>query len=114
MQVYISKLHNNIFRRLCTKEAAEKAIQKGQRIYNCFIDFTKAFDTAAFIWSWRQASLSTKTGLSLQRVEKDTSTWFATPNGMKQVDPVSPTVFITYLQRMETLQQNPDHCGSLY
>jgi hypothetical protein len=46
---------------------------------------------------------------SAVRVNNTVGSWFATPAGTKQGDPVSPAAFITYLERiMESVQQTEE------
>ena len=99
---------------------AEKAKRKGRRILNCFIDFRKAFDTIKHDVIW--ATLKSygvgrrlidilknicETSQSAVRVGGEMGDWFKTSVGTRQGDPISPTTFITYLERiMDAVRDN--------
>jgi hypothetical protein len=92
---------------------AEKVKRKGKRVYNCFIDFEKAFDSIKHSITWatmksyevgrRLIQMLQSTGESAQfavRVGKETGEWFKTSIGTRQGDLVSPITFTTYLEKM--------------
>ncbi|CAF5104682.1 unnamed protein product [Rotaria magnacalcarata] len=92
---------------------AEKAKRQEKKIYNCFIDFQKAFDAIKhkIIWAvLKSFGVENKMitllkhiyekAQSAVRVEKETGEWFQTSVGSRQGDPLSPLPFITYLERV--------------
>ena len=99
---------------------AEKAKRKGKVIYNCFIDFQKAFDSVKqeVIWAtMRSYGVGKQLVQTLQnfgeqskaavRIDGELGDWFKISIGTKQGDPVSPTEFIGYLERvMDEIQDN--------
>ena len=100
---------------------AEKAKRKGKKIYNGFIDFQKAFDTVnhKVLWAvlksygvdYKLITLLKKIygkAQSAIRINKENGEWFHPNVGTRQGDPLSPLLFITYLERiMEKVKQNP-------
>ena len=99
---------------------AEKVKRKGKKVYNCFIDFQKAFDSIKHSISWatmksygvgrRLTQMLQTIGENAQsavRVGQELGEWFKTSVGTRQGDPLSPTTFITYLERvMDGIQNN--------
>ena len=99
---------------------AEKAKRKNKRIYNCFIDFQKAFDsikhdvTWAVLESYKVGERLTailknigESSKSAARVGQEVGEWFQATIGTRQGDPISPDNFITYLERvMQSIQDN--------
>lgn len=97
----------------------EKAKRKGKLIYNCFIDFQKAFDSVrhdileavlrSFGVGRRLTQLlnsACQEAKSAVRVGREIGEWFQISVGAKQGDPISPTEFITYLERvMEKIRE---------
>ncbi|CAF3185570.1 unnamed protein product [Rotaria socialis] len=87
---------------------AEKAKRQEKKIYNCFIDFQKAFDTIKhrIIWAvLKSFGVENKMitllkhiyekAQSAVQVEKETGEWFQTSVGSRQGDPLTPLLFIT-------------------
>jgi hypothetical protein len=100
---------------------AEKAKRKGRNIYHCFIDFQKAFDSIKHDVTW--ATLKSygvgrrliemmqniyQQSESAVRVGSELGEWFKTTVGTKQGDPISPTMFISYLERVMDVVRNND------
>jgi len=92
---------------------AEKAKRSGKKIYNCFIDFQKAFDTIKHKIIWmvlKSYGVDNKMITLLQqiygksrsavRIGIDLGEWFQSSVGTRQGDPLSPLLFITYLERI--------------
>lgn len=92
---------------------AEKAKRNGKKIYNCFIDFQKAFDTIKhkIIWTvLRSYGVNNKLVVLLEniygksrsavRIGIDLGEWFPSSVGTRQGDPLSPLLFIAYLERI--------------
>jgi hypothetical protein len=99
---------------------AEKAKRKGRHILNCFIDFRKAFDSIKHDVTWatlRSYGVGSRLITILQhiceisqsavRVDGELGDWFQTTVGTRQGDPISPTTFISYLERvMDSIRDN--------
>ena len=114
---------STVHRILTLRLLAEKAKRQGKKIYNCFIDFQKAFDTIKHdvIWATLKSyGVETKMVTLLQkiyekaqaavRVGKENGEWFGIDVGIRQGDPLSPLLFIAYLDRvMDQVRQNA--CG---
>ncbi|CAM4973194.1 unnamed protein product [Rotaria socialis] len=92
---------------------AEKTKRQGKKLYNCFIDFQKAFDTIKhkIIWAvLKSYGIGNKMITVLQniyeqaqsavRIDKETGEWLQTSVGTRQGDPLSPLLFITHLERV--------------
>jgi len=99
---------------------AVKAKRKSRPIYHCFIDFQKAFDSIKHdvIWATiKSCGVGQRLLQLLQnicensqsavRVGKELGEWFETSVGTRQGDPISPTKFISYLERvMDVVKDN--------
>ncbi len=99
---------------------AEKAKRKGRHIINRFIDFQKAFDSIKQDVTWATLK-SYGVGARLIKIQQNISEisqsavqvgielgdWFKTKVGTRQGAPISPTIFISYLERvMDSLRDN--------
>ena len=99
---------------------AEKAKRKGKKVYNCFVDFQKAFDSIDQEVTW--AALSSygvserlitilkdinENAMAAVRIQNELGEWFRTDKGTRQGDPISPEVFISDLERaMDGVKDN--------
>jgi len=105
----------------------EKAKRNSITIYNCFIGFQKAFDSIQqdVIWATFQSfsvdeKLSTRMlkncydqSKSAVQIGSDIGEWFRTVVGTRQGDPISPTTFIAYLQRVMTALEEKEMAVSV-
>ena len=98
---------------------AEKAWRKDTPIYNCFIDFQKAFDTIKheIIWAVLESfGVNHKitritrniygNSMAAVKIGQETGRWFRQEVGTRQGDPLSPLIFITYLERVMDMKQD--------
>jgi len=122
-QAGFRKDRSTVHQILVLRLLAEKAKRQGKKIYNCFIDFQKAFDTIKhkIIWAMLKSyGVETKIITLLQNIYKksqsavrignDYGEWFQTDVGTRQGDPLSPLLFIAYLERvMDQVRQST--CG---
>ena len=122
-QAGFRKDRSTVHQILTLRQLAEKAKRQGKKIYNCFIDFQKAFDTIKHevIWATLKSyGVETKMVNLLQKiyekaqaavqVGKENREWFVIDVGTRQGDPLSPLLFIAYLDRvMDQVRQNA--CG---
>ena len=122
-QAGFRKDRSTVHQILILRLLAEKAKRQGKKVYNCFIDFQKAFDTIKHkvIWATLKSyGVETKMVTLLQkiyekaqsavRIGKENGEWFQTDVGTRQGDPLSPLLFIAYLDRvMDQVRQNA--CG---
>jgi hypothetical protein len=122
-QAGFRKDRSTVHQILTLRLLAEKAKRQGKKVYNCFIDFQKAFDTIKHkvIWATLKSyGVETKMVTLLQkiyekaqsavRIGKENGEWFQTDVGTRQGDPLSPLLFIAYLDRvMDQVRQNA--CG---
>ena len=118
-QAGFRKDRSTIHQILILRLLAEKAKRNGKKIYNCFIDFQKAFDTVEHKVIWavlRSYGVDNKMVTLLEKIyEKsqsavrlgtDIGEWFKTSVGTRQGDPLSPLMFIAYLDRvMDKIKQ---------
>jgi hypothetical protein len=94
------------------KLIAEKARRPNKKVYNCFVDFKKAFDSVDQEISWatlQSYGVDEKlvellrdingTSQAAVRMDGELGQWFRTNRGTRQGDPISPTVFIADLGR---------------
>lgn len=122
-QAGFRKDRSTVHQILILRLLAEKAKRLGKKIYNCFIDFQKAFDTIKHKIMWatlesygvepKMVSLLRKIyekAQSAVRIGNEHGEWFHTNVGTRQGDPMSPLLFISYLDRvMDQVRQN--NCG---
>jgi len=92
---------------------AEKYRERSRPVYNCFVDYTKAFDSVwqeglwAVLQSYRVPcklvrllkNLYDNSKLAVL-VDKSVGEWFKAEVGSRQGDPISPLAFITLLERV--------------
>ncbi|CAF1081345.1 unnamed protein product [Adineta ricciae] len=122
-QAGFRKDRSTVHQILTLRLIAEKAKRQGKKVYNCFIDFQKAFDTIKhnIIWATlksygvepRMVTLLSQIyekAQSAVRIGTEYGDWFHTNVGTRQGDPLSPLLFIAYLDRvMDQVRQNT--CG---
>ena len=99
---------------LALRLIAEEARRKNKKIYNCFVDFNKAFDSIdqSITWTVLESygvdsnlieilkDINTNAQAAV-RVSGMTGEYFSTNRGTRQGDPVSPNIFITVLERVK-------------
>ena len=119
-QAGFRKDRNTVQQILILRLIAEKAKRKGRHIFNCFIDFRKAFDSIRHDVTWatlrsygvgknliRILQNICEISQSAVRVGGELGKWFKRTVGSGQGDPISPTTFISYLERiMDTVKDN--------
>ena len=103
---------------------AEKASRKNRKIYNCFVDFRKAFDTIIhdLIWATLR-SYGVEEGLidllkiiysdakAAVRIGGNLGEWLHQEKGTRQGDPISPIIFTIYLERILEHLSDEDQGG---
>ena len=112
-QTVFRKDRSTVHQILTLRLIAEKAKRHGKKIYNCFIDFQKAFDTIKHKVIWavlRSYGIEEKMVTLLQkiyekaqsavRIGKNQEEWFHADLGTRQGDSLSPLLFIAYLERV--------------
>ncbi|CAF1621865.1 unnamed protein product, partial [Adineta ricciae] len=112
-QAGFRKDRSTVHQILILRLLAEKAKRNGKKIYNCFIDFQKAFDTIKheIIWAvLKSYGVNNKVVTLLEkiygksrsavRIGTDLGDWFQSSVGTRQGDPLSPLLFIAYLERI--------------
>jgi Reverse transcriptase (RNA-dependent DNA polymerase) len=98
---------------LTLRSIAEKAHRKATPMYNCFVDFQKAFDSikhdiiqATFKSYGVGKTLTTLLYRMLKQATAAVSdgselgAWFKVTVGSRQGDPIYPTTLITYFERV--------------
>ena len=122
-QAGFRKDRNTVHQILTLRLIAEKAKRHGKKIYNCFIDFQKDFDTIKHKVIWavlRSYGIEEKMVTLLQKINEKAQSvvrvgryqgeWFHTNVGTRQDHPFSPLLFITYLERiMDHVKES--NCG---
>ena len=91
----------------------EKARRKNSKIYNCFVDFSKAFDSIDQSTTWaamesfgvdkrltRLLKEINGNATAAVRIGSEKGHWFKTSRGTRQGDPISPSSFIILLERV--------------
>src|SRR6218665_1429463 len=91
----------------------DKARRKGKKIFNCFVDFQKAFDSIDQNVLWavldsygvdinftRLLMEMNSNAKAVVRVHGELGPWFYTNRGTRQGDPIPPVLFITLLERV--------------
>lgn len=112
-QAGFRKDRNTVEKILILRLLAEKTKRQGKKIFNCFIEFQKVFDTIKHkvIWATlkshdvetKMVTLLQKTydsGQSAVRTGNENGEWFRTDVGTREGDPMSPLLFIAYLARV--------------
>ena len=98
---------------LCLRLIAEKHREVNREVFNCFVDFKKAFDLVWHEGLWavlKSYGVSQKLITIIHNIYKDAtaavmvngelSEWFPITVGSRQGDPISPSVFLIFLERI--------------
>ena len=97
---------------------AENVLERGQKLYHCFVDFKKAFDSVWHEGLWasleavgvqkklvRVIAALYKQSTMAVRTKAGVSEWIQTSIGCRQGDPLSPILFLVLLDKiMEKLE----------
>jgi len=97
----------------CLRMLAEKTIEYDKKLYNCFIDFQKAFDSVPHECLWsvlKYYKIPTdlqqitnelyKNAQSMVLVNGEDTEYFRTTKGCRQGCILSPTLFLFYLEKI--------------
>lgn len=104
---------NTVQQILMLRLIAEKAKRKNRLVYNCFVDFQKAFDSIKHDVTWATfksygigkrltellKNIGERSKLAV-RFGEEIGDWFPSTIGTRQGDPLSPSTFILYLERI--------------
>jgi hypothetical protein len=119
-QAGFRKERSTIQQILMLRLIAETAKRKSRMVYNCFIDFQKAFDSVKqnIIWATLRSygigetlvqilQTAAEQSKAAVKIGQEVGEWFKISKGTKQGEPPSPAQFIAYLERMmEVIQDN--------
>src|SRR3984885_248866 len=111
---------------LALRLIGEKARRKNIKIFNCFIDFKKAFDSIDQSITWvaiesfgvdkrltRLLKEINGNATAAVRIGSEKGNWFRTSRGTRQGDPISPSSFITLLERVMDKIRDKEEGGEI-